>query len=258
MKMKAPTQASYEKCVVINDVHIPFHDVKVVRLLFDFLKWFSPDVVIINGDLLDCQTVGRFVNDPFKEVSMVEEIKEGRAFLAKLRATVGEDCKIHYVYGNHEHRFQNYIIENARSLHGLEGLSLAEQLHCKDYGVRVVYSGLKESYMKYGELYVGHYNKVSQHGGYTVKALVDQHGVSVIQGHTHRFGTHLRTLLDGTVLGGWENGCLCDLNPSYVMKPNWQHGFSIVWKKKRDGRFMVEQMPIINYKFFYGGYEWRA
>ena len=249
-------KAGYEKSIVINDIHIPFQDDKAVDLVMRFIAWFKPDRVFINGDLLDCQTVGRFINDPFDEVSMLEEIEQGREFLAQLRSILKKRAKIHYIFGNHEFRFQNYIINNARSLRGLEGLTLEEQLHCDEYDVEVVFSGLKESYMQYGGLYVGHYNKVSQHGGYTVKSLIDRHGVSVIQGHTHRFGTTYRTLLDGTILGGFENGCLCDLNPSYTMKPNWLHGFSIVWKKKNDNRFMVEPIPIINHKFFYGGIEW--
>jgi UDP-2,3-diacylglucosamine pyrophosphatase LpxH len=262
MKMKThrtpSTQRGWEKSIVINDIHIPFEDKRAVKLVFDFIEWFKPDRVFINGDLLDCQTVGRFVNDPFHEVSMVDEIVQGREFLEKLRSILKKNAKIHYIYGNHEFRFQNYIINNARSLRGLEGLTLKEQLYCDDYGVDVVYSGLRESYMQYGKLFVGHYNKVSKHGGYTVKSLIDDKGVSVIHGHTHRFGTHYRTLLDGTVLGGFENGCLCDLNPNYTMKPNWIHGFSIVWKKKDDDRFMVEPVPIINHKFFYGGIEWEG
>ncbi len=253
--MKTPKE-SYEKCVVINDIHIPFHDKKAIELLFKFLKEFKPEKVVINGDLLDCQTVGRFVNDPFHEVSLIDEIRMGREFLKELRQIVGKKTTIDWIFGNHEHRFLNFIINNARALRGLDMMTLQEQMRCDLYKVNVIYSGLKESYMQYGDLYIGHYNKVAQHGGYTVKTLIDKYGVSVIQGHTHRFGTTIRTFLDGRTIGGWENGCLCDLNPAYVMKPNWCHGFSVVYRKKGDGRFHVEQIPMINYKFFYGGKEW--
>ena len=252
-------QTKAEGCLVINDIHIPFEDKKTVGLWLRFAKWFKPDVVVINGDLLDCQTLGRFINDPFQEVSIVEEIRQGKQFFRKLRRAVGDKCRIVWIFGNHEFRFHSYIINNARELRGLEKLSLAEQMHVEDFNVEVVFSGLKESFMTYGDLYIGHYNKVSQHGGYTVKSLIDRHGVSVLQGHTHRFGTTLRTLLDDTVIGGFENGCMCELNPNYCMKPNWQHGFSIVWRTKKRGskRFMVEQIPIIDHKFIYGGMEWQ-
>lgn len=253
--MTSPINKDWEKSIVINDIHIPFHDPKVIKLLFRFIKWFKPKKVFINGDLLDCWAISKFDKNPKDGTSLNDEIRIGRKFLQDLRA-LDKDMDIIWIYGNHEYRFQQYLISQAPELIGLNGLSLAEQMNVKDYGVKVVFSGLKESFIPYGRLYIGHYNKVAKHGGYTVKSLIDDKGVSVIQGHTHRFGSHLRTLLDGTVLGGWENACLCSLRPNYVLNPNWQHGFSVVWKKK-NGRFMVEQVPIIHYKFFYGGVEWK-
>jgi hypothetical protein len=42
----------------------------------------------------------------------------------------------------------------------------------------------------------------------------------------------------------YENFCLCDRSPSYVDRPNWQHGFSIVYRDPRSDYFLVESHPL--------------
>lgn len=46
--------------------------------------------------------------------------------------------------------------------------------------------------------------------------------MSVLQGHTHPFGAHARTTVDGHVILGIENFCMCSRRASYVAYPNWQ------------------------------------
>ena len=241
----------FEKCVVANDFHIPYEDKKVIKLWFEFLEDFKPDTVVINGDLLDCWELSRFDKDPRRGIKFKEEIQKGEEFFAKLRETLPK-AHIVYIFGNHEFRLQHYIIKNAAALIYFNEISIEDFMHLKEYGVEVVNSGLKESYYKYGNLYISHFNKVSKHAGYTAKTLVDDKGVSVMQAHTHRFGLSIRRHLNDEYLGGWENGCMCDLSPSYILSPNWCHGFSVVYKEKKDDRFQVVQIPIIKYKFFFG------
>lgn len=244
-----------EKCVVANDFHIPYEDKKVVRLWFEFLTDFQPDTVVINGDLIDCWELSKFDKDPRRGIKFKEEIEKGEAFFAKLREILPK-AHLVYVYGNHEFRLQRYIIKNAAALIYFNEISIEDFMHLKEYDVEVVNSGLKESYYKYGDLYISHFNKVSKHAGYTAKALVDDKGVNVMQAHTHRFGLSVRRHLDNKYLGGWENGCMCDLSPNYVLSPNWCHGWSVVYRHKEGEWFRVEQCLVIKYKFFYGGKEY--
>jgi len=241
-----------EIAVVANDFHYPFQDNRVVKLWMSFLNDIQPDTVIINGDLLDCFALSKFDKDPKRQIRIEEEIAMGRNFFVKIREMLPK-AHLVYIYGNHEFRFQTYLIRNAPDLRNLKGLSLEDQMELGGLDVTIVNSGLKESYYKFGGLYIAHFNKVSQHGGYTAKQLVDAKGVSVLQGHTHRVGSSLRSYLNGNVLGGWDNGCMCDLHPQYVLDPNWLHCFSVVYKEDKDNRFMVVQVPIIKYKFRFGG-----
>lgn len=246
----------YERCVVAGDFHYPFQDDRVVKLWFKFLEDFQPDVVVIDGDLLDCWALSKFDKNPKLGRKFKEEIEIGENFFDELRRLLP---KAHFVfiYGNHEYRLQKYIVHQAPELSWFDEISLEDFMHLDKYGVEIVSSGLKESYWKYGDLYIGHYNKVNKHAGYTAKNLIDEYGVSLLQAHVHRFGLNIRKTLDNRQIAGYENGCMCLLNPTYILSPNWCHGFSAIFKKKGDDRFQVIQIPIIKYKFFSGSKEYK-
>ena len=240
-----------EIAVIANDFHYPFQDNRVIKLWLSFLVDINPAHIIINGDLMDCFALSKFDKDPRRMVRFKRELELGHEFFAKLRELFPK-AHIVFVYGNHEFRLQSFIVRQAQEIADLDVLALESLLGLDKLDIEIANSGLKESFYKFGDLYVSHFNKVSQHGGYTAKLLVDQKGVSILQGHTHRMGSSIRSYLDGRVLGGWDNGCMCNLHPSYVLDPNWCHGFSVVWKEKDSGRFTVAQIPIIKYKFRFG------
>lgn len=241
-----------ERAIVANDFHYPFHDPKMVSLWQKFIKDFKPDTIIINGDLLDMWELSDFDKDPRNESKFTKEVELGKNFFKDLRYELPQ-AHIVYVFGNHEYRFQKYLIRHAAAISEL--LSLEDLLKLDDVDIEVANSGLKESFYPYGHLYISHFNKVSQHGGWTAKQLVDKYMVSILHGHTHRVGSNLRSTLDGRTLGGWDNGCMCDLKPQYILAPNWCHAFSVVYKWP-DGRFQVIPIPVIKYKFFFGDKEW--
>src|SRR5437763_15987574 len=104
-------------------------------------------------------------------------------------------------------------------------------------------SKFTDNFIRVGDLWVGHWDKVSKHGAYAAKVLVEEKGVSLLQGHTHRFGAHARTTVDGRVLLGIENFSMCSRRQSYVSRPNWQLGFSVVYFQPKTGRF--QWIPIL-------------
>ena len=87
--------------------------------------------------------------------------------------------------------------------------------------------------------------------------LVEEKGVSLLQGHTHRFGAHARTTVDGRILVGIENFSMCSRRQTYVSHPNWQLGFSVVYFLPGAGRF--QWFPIVigaDYRFVWRGKEY--
>lgn len=241
------TNNHWKLVVIANDFHIPYHDERALALFFAFLRKEKPDWVILNGDFVDFWQISSFDKTPRAGKELQEEIKDARAILRKLRRTLPK-ARITWIEGNHEFRLRKYLIAHAPELYGLPSLSIPDlfglkQLHieyvpCQDGASRFV-----DTFMKVGEVYVGHFAKSAKHGGYAAKALVEEKGVSVIQGHTHRLGAHGRTTVDGRVLLGVENLSMCARETSYASHPNWQLGFTALYLDSRSGR--VQWYPVV-------------
>ena len=74
-----------------------------------------------------------------------------------------------------------------------------------------------------------HGSRVSKHSGQSARMALesDMHQRSVLIGHSHRQGVYMARG-PRLLVGGWEVGCLCDLNPEYMRHPNWQQGLAFV------------------------------
>lgn len=235
---------SYKTAIVLNDLHIPFEDAKALALALDVADALQPDKIVLNGDVADCWQISQYVKNPklHTVASLKQEIETTRGFLEHLRFRF-PGSEIVYIFGNHEYRWQVYISKNAGELFGLKGLTLEEQLGLDALGIKVVNSGNRENSWQWGNLVIGHFDRVSKHSAMTAKALIDDKAISLIQAHTHRGGSSYRRLYDRDIVG-YENFCLCNRNPEYVDRPNWQLGFSTV---VNDGhRFHVTQHPIVD------------
>lgn len=252
-------QKQYELIVIANDFHVPFHDTKAVKLLEKFLADQKPDVFVINGDFLDMWDVSSFDRTPRFGEPLIEELRMGRTILERFRKILPKS-KIIYLAGNHEHRVAKMVIRKAPELYGLPGLSVSEMLGLKD--LNIIYKDIQKGASSFTDnwiclagLYIGHWNKVNKHAGYTAKNLLDEKGVSLIQGHTHKYGISSRRYVDGREIMAIENFCLCELEPSYVSKPSWSQGFSVVYGKK-GVRPHAYPIPFVDYKFFFGNKEY--
>ena len=92
------------KLFYISDVHIPYENKEAVEEMFTSLRKEKPDEFIIGGDLVDFFKVSRYDKSPLEGERLAEEVKQCKAFLQRLRRTVGKRCKIVYIEGNHEER----------------------------------------------------------------------------------------------------------------------------------------------------------
>jgi UDP-2,3-diacylglucosamine pyrophosphatase LpxH len=233
-----------EKSVVFGDVHLPWHSDKAVLLLFKFIEFYQPDNIFINGDFIDCWEISRFTKPQSITKHLSEEFALGRDFLKTLR-TLAPKAKIVYIFGNHEYRFEKFLAENAPEFHDIRGLSIREQLDCDLHNIEIVDNHLRENYYRFGHILIGHFNKCSKHAGYTAKALLDDKGMSLIQGHTHRLA-HIHKRDYESIKAAVEGGCLCDPNPPYTSLPNWHLGFCTITTFE-NGFFGITLRPIIEY-----------
>ena len=227
--------------MVLSDLHIPFHCQRAVTLALAVGCSLKPDIIILDGDIVDNWEISEFYKNPkhHNKDNLKSEILQARAFLAELRRLFPES-RIVYIFGNHEFRWMKYIAKHARELAELDGMTLEEQLRCAENRIEVINNDTKENCFAYGKLIIGHFDLANKYSGYTAKNLADQKSISLIQGHTHRGGSSFRRLYDRDI-AAYENFCLCNRNPEFVDHPNWQLGFSIIYKDKTSDFFQVNQ-----------------
>lgn len=232
--------------VIVNDLHIPYHDPLTVSLALKAIKDIRPDYICINGDIIDFYTISRFSTDPARRKDLQQDLDSTRSIIKEIKEA--SDARIFLCAGNHEDRLRQYLWTKAPELAELRDLDIRHQLGLDIFDIDFA---PYDSIVKVNNVFkIEHGDSVSKHSGWTAKAMYEKRGGCGIVGHSHRFGSHLKTC-DGDTYGWYENACLCDLNPEYVKEPNWQQGFAVVTFIK--DRFFVQQVPIIKHKFVFNG-----
>lgn len=218
------SEPSLDVCVVISDLHYPFHLEPALRNVYRLLEDLQPQTLVLNGDILDCYSISSFEGDPRKPL-LADEIKGAKAIIEKFRSIVPH-ADMHFIEGNHEERLGRLVANNP-GLYGLEVLTWPRLLGLPEMGIK--YTGYKEHIVIHGDICVTHGHKVSKHAGYSAKAhLLDNGYQNVLHGHTHRMGNYNLTGVSGT-RRAYEIGGLYDRKQAdYCTNPNWQNGFAVV------------------------------
>lgn len=227
--------------LVANDFHFPWADKRLLKLWLGFKAALKPDGVVLNGDLCDAACLSLKFDDVRtwrKYTKFREELTPVQRFLDIL----GE-CEL--VEGNHEDRLTRYIRAKADQL---DFVNLPELLALNARGIG--WTPYCQS-LRIGKLHVTHGHYCRNAAGATARAHLDAMGVNVLMGHSHRGGSYFKTNMAGTV-GAWENFCMCRMDkPAHLRGQNWQQGWTVVYA---DGpRFHVVQVPVIGYRFVFGG-----
>ena len=234
------------KILVLSDLHIPYHDIQALTCAFKFGEDKNINTIVINGDLIDFYQISRFLKDPRKK-SLAYEVDVTKNFLQTLR-TVFPTQDIYWLLGNHDVRFNHWMMQKAPELLDITNASLESILGLNDLRIKVIEDN---KLVKAGKLYINHghllmrgaFSPVSPARGAYVKAKQ-----SIIIGHTHKISEHTETNLGGEITTTWSTGCLCELNPDYVpFANNYAHGFAYV-EVEKNGNFRVENKRIYNGK----------
>lgn len=205
------------RVVICSDVHIPFHDKKAVDAFLKYCKETQPEVVVLNGDILDMFMLSRFTKGEGR--NPLAEIVLCRQFLKDIKKAVPE-AKVYYVIGNHECRLEKYVLTKAP-----EVASIVEDVFTiigtQRYGVFGCGSLTinKEFLIKHGTL-LGNKSGLS-----AIKELENCY-MSGASGHSHKLSLYI-VRKAGRKLMWMETGGLMSMTPDYMIHPNWQQGFAI-------------------------------
>lgn len=232
--------------VAFQDAHHPFQDKTVLNLNRKILVELQPDYIFIPGDWWDLYQISRFDKDPDRLNDFQRDIDIGINTLYWIKQDV-PNSKIILLDGNHEDRIRKLLWRRIPELESLRSLNPDTLLGLVELEIDRV---PKRNILLVNDIFqVEHGDVVSKHSSWTAKAMYERRGGCGICGHSHRGGSYYK--VDSDYFGWWENFCTCNLNPEWVKKPNWMHGFSII--SFIQNRFFVEQVQIIKNKFIYGG-----
>lgn len=247
------TDTRYLAC---SDIQFPLHDERAVELWLKVLKGFKPDLVDLVGDLDDSNSTSRWAVGPEKSVSVDDSgAKATREFLADV-VDKAPTADIHLFDGNHGWtRHEKYILDNAPAL---IGTITPNDLYGHD-NLGITFHRYQDlPFNRFNDMYVHHGVAVSKHSGESVKSDIDQWGVSLIRGHSHRLGNYYKTYeLTGKTLEGYELGHLMKVTEAdYQLQRNWQQGF--LYGYISGGQHFLELVPIKDYTCFVGGKKYTA
>jgi UDP-2,3-diacylglucosamine pyrophosphatase LpxH len=209
------------RCLILSDIHIPYHDHSALALALAYAKDYKPTHIVLNGDIIDAQEISSHPKDKHNPITFQDEVNEARQFLRVLRHQ-HKKATIVYTMGNHEHRLERYLTAHAPELASVDALALDELLELREHRIEFVDQRCKVSI---GPFEVFHGSIIRKDAGNSVRGHMTRRGGSVVMGHTHRMGIVARTDRNG-IHWGIENGHLSDPDPDWTHDPDWQQGFS--------------------------------
>jgi hypothetical protein len=233
------------KWMLSSDQQFPYQDDRAISLWFQVMKWFKPDVIDYLGDTDDQACYSRYTEGRSAEFlqlhkddsrdlivpMMRHEAKGARDFYTKTREMM-PNAQLFSALGNHDVRIFEYMDKKLpdyinevtpEALWGLDSLGY-EYIYYDD-----------APKLRFGDIHVHHGNAISQNAGESARKDVENFGVSIIRGHSHRAGTFYQTFQlrnggQGETLRGYEIGHMCDENSDgmkYTNNHNWQKAFAI-------------------------------
>ena len=234
------------KILIISDLHIPYHNDDAVFAALEYGLVQEVDTIIINGDLTDFATISRHEKDMRKR-SVKYEIDCTSVFLKGLRAMFPK-ALIVWSYGNHDLRYDKYIMQKAPEVYDIEFIKLHELLKLRDLNIIKVDS---TQYIYAGKLAIfhGHETGLTSGGVNPARSLRLKLNKSAVTSHFHRETKDMGKNLDEHPYSCYSIGCLCDLHPAYMPINMWTHGFGYLELNDK-GDYNFNLKSIIDGKVF--------
>jgi len=230
--------------LVLSDIHLPYQDNTALNLALNYGLENNVNAIYLNGDTLDMYQASRFIKDR-RLRDLAGELEMCREFLKSLQDNF--KCPIYFKIGNHEARWEHYLMLKAPELLGVDDFKLEQLLRFREFGVTLVKD---KQIAKAGKLPILHGHE--WFGGFAppvnpARGLFLKAKESCIIGHHHKTSEHTEKTLGGEVITTWSTGCLCGLEPEYAPYNGYNHGFAHVIVDK-SGNYAVKNIRIINYK----------
>ena len=229
------------RTLVLNDLHIPFHDRAAIEIAVKWGRSRKPDTILINGDLADCYAQSKWETDPRKR-KLKNEVAAIKQFFGWMRSQFPK-ARFVWKFGNHEERHERYVMVRCPELLDMPMMQLDKICGASDFGIETV---REMQPITLGNLYALHgheYKFAISNPVNPARGLYLRAKKSTICGHFHQESSHTESDISSDITTCWSVACLCDLHPRYMPLNKWSHGCADV-EHKSDGSFSVENKRI--------------
>jgi predicted phosphodiesterase len=221
-----------------SDFHAQYTDKFALKVFLDTAKRMQPDVIALNGDVLDLYDLSRFPKDPTTPRNVQGEINFVVNGIFKPLRELCPNSQIDFIEGNHEWRLVKYLMDQAPGMAGLECLEFGNLFRLNDFEInliarqafrrQIIKDRQKfENFTTYGDgaLLITHGSCM---GTNPARAELERWGHTGISGHLHRpmvasAGNGLTGVKTWSILG-----CMArtSLSRQYMEVPaGWVNGF---------------------------------
>lgn len=229
--------------LVISDIHIPWHNRQAVEMFADEARRRKVVGILLNGDIVDCHECSDHERDPRVRV-FAEEIRIVREFLSQLRRQFPK-ARIVWKLGNHEERYQKYMMRHAPELLDLDDFKWESICRTADSRVEVVADCQPIRLGQLATIHGHEYRFAISNPVSASRGLFLRGGVSALCGHFHRTSQFSKRDLLDHVVSVWSAGCLCDLRPRWLPINDWNHGGAFV-RVGAGGEYELDNYRIID------------
>jgi len=233
----------YKNWLLMSDLHAPYHNIRAIEETLNYGISKNIDAILLNGDVLDFYMLSKFEHDPRKR-DLSQELQTLEQLIDVLRGI----APVFYKLGNHEERFESFMMRNAPVLLQTREFQLANLLQCYAKGVEII-GDQKIIYIGKLPVLHGHEVRLANVSVNPARSLFLKTKRTAICGHLHRTSQHNETTLEGKLISTWSVGHLGEEHPKYARINNWNHGCARI-EVDGDGNFEVINLRIQNNKLF--------
>lgn len=238
----------------ISDTHATFLDPFTWHCFLKSCQELQPDIVYLNGDILEGSEISRHPKIPGWTIPLQMELDFAREMFRQVRECVPAETQVVWGGGNHGiDRLARYLTQVARELSGLRTLRFDKLVELEELNITLAQGGTISSPVdqendKSGMLLFGHYriHHGTKLGSTPALDELRDAGRSGQSGHIHR-----AQLIYGTTEAqagqSWmctPMGCTPLAARAYIKgtTPGWQSGFGVCFLYP-DGD--VHQYPVV-------------
>jgi predicted phosphodiesterase len=226
-----------------TDIHFPYEEKTGWGLFLDVAKETQPDIIWLNGDILDGYAVAQWDKNPSTahENNIQYEFDYTRGKLEELKE-ICPNAKYYFKEGNHETRLQRFLNKNAPALRYLKAITIPFNLELERLEMEWIDNNDK---FKLAELWHFHGNEIGGGGVNVALAKLRKIMANCIFGHYHIEQSAIMRKYDGSPIGAWAIPSLCDFQQDYVHHAEtWSNGFARV-EYLPSGLFHVQPTQIL-------------